>query len=61
MLPFVGAEATGSRGQVDIDELKLIAWSPDLSTQLRRYDHLQVEGSLSYVRNRRIWPGSKGL
>jgi hypothetical protein len=61
LLPFVGAAANGQRGTVDIDRLKLIAWSPDLSTQLRRYDHIQVEGSLSYIRNRRIWPGSQGL
>ena len=61
LLPFVGAEATGQRGAVDIDAVKLIAWSPDLSTQLRRYDHVQVEGSLSYLRNRRTWPGAQGL
>lgn len=61
LLPFVGAEATGQRGAVDIDAVKLIAWSPDISTQLRRYDHVQVEGSLSYLRNRRTWPGAQGL
>ena len=61
LLPFIGAEANGEKGTVDVDELKLIAWSPDLNTQLRRYDHIQVEGSLSYIRNRRILPGSQGL
>ena len=61
LLPFVGALATGSRGAVDIDGMKLIAWNPDLTTDMRRYDHVQVEGSVLFQRNRRSWPGAESL
>jgi hypothetical protein len=57
VLPFVGAEAQGKNNSVDIDGLKLIAWSPDLETQINRYDHLQVDGRIDYLKSRRLWPG----
>jgi hypothetical protein len=57
VLPFVGAEAQGKNNSVDIDGIKLIAWSPDLETQINRYDHLQVDGRIDYLKSRRLWPG----
>ena len=57
MLPFVGAEAQGENHSIDIDGLKLIAWSADLETQINRYDHLQVDGRIDYLKSRRLWPG----
>jgi len=61
MLPFVGAEADGKRASVDIDSLRFIAWSPDLETQMERYDYLQVDGSIDYQLSRRLWPGMADL
>jgi hypothetical protein len=61
MLPYVGAAAEGKRSTVDVDGLRLIAWSPDLETQLERFDMLQVDGTIDYQLSRRLWPGMAEL
>jgi poly-gamma-glutamate capsule biosynthesis protein CapA/YwtB (metallophosphatase superfamily) len=57
VLPFVGGAAQGENRTVDVDRLALIAWSADLTTQMPRYDYLQVDGRIDYQKSRRLWPG----
>ena len=61
VLPFVGGNAQGRNQTVDVDGLALIAWSPDLTTQMNRYDYLQVDGRIDYQKSRRLWPGMSAI
>jgi poly-gamma-glutamate capsule biosynthesis protein CapA/YwtB (metallophosphatase superfamily) len=57
VLPFVGGAARGKNQTVDVDSLALIAWSSDLTTQMARYNYLQVDGRIDFQKIRRLWPG----